>query len=385
MISEIPFDAIITLFVFLVGIPALVLQALPMETRLLVTKRWWNLIATIAWPILVALAVVIIGIVLTRQVGFNVWIWGVILATLFAIVCFTAFRIPRLYGRRDVLVASLADEVGRGLDANCRIHEDSLSELIELGKYGKAGREKGWVLNALLDLTHRVTGHERYEGEALEDVIFGTIDIVGSAPGERSGRNLSSAANILRCVIMRYEAADDKPPSQADLIHAIRASSTLGRLALHLDNSSIALGIVQACGSARAGGGESMTSQTLFEIGVAAIEQDRMLIAMAALSRLVTLIDARKPAGGELAADTLGLVAHFWGAGRSGRDYAHERLAQIRNNLDQDVDTALESAARHCAKITHFRTADLLQEMRDTLTEKAPVTRTKEPRSAALE
>ena len=370
MISEVPFDAIITLFVFLVGIPALVLQALPMETRLLVTKRWWNLIATIAWPILVALAIVIIGIALTGRYGFSIGIWGIVLVTLFGIVGFTAFRIPRLYGRRDVLVAALADEIGRGLDSGCRVNEDSLSDLIELGKYGKAGREKGWVLEALLDLCHRITSHPRYEGEALEDVIFGTIDIVGTVPGERSMRNLAAAANILRCVIMRYETAEDQPASQADLIHAIRASSILGRTALYLDDPSIALNIVQACSGARAGGGESMSSQTLFEIGVAAVERDRTLIAMAALSRLMMLIDARKPVGGELAADTLGLVAHFWGTGRSGRDYSYDRLAQIGENLDREIDPALEAAAHHCARITHFRTADLLQEMRDDLAQR---------------
>lgn len=367
MMTEIPFDAIVTLFVFLVGIPAIVLQALPVETRLLVTKRWRRLVAAVMWPIVLALAVVIVGVLVTEQLGFHTWVWGLVLALLFAIVGFTAFRMPRLYGARDALVARLTREVLRSLDSDCRLNEDSLNDLIELGKQGRPGQEKDWVLDALVDLTHRVTDHDRYEGEALEDVIIGAIDILGSSSGEHSARNLTSAANIVRCVVIRYEVASEKPLSQSDLISAIRAASTLGRIALRLGNPSISLGIVEACSGVRADGGESMISQTLFEIGVAAIDHDQMLIAMAALSRLLTLIEARQPAAGELAADTLGLIAHFWGAGRSGRDYAAQMLARIANHLEQPVTEAIESAARHCVRITQFRTSDLLLEMAENL------------------
>jgi len=83
--------------------------------------------------------------------------------------------------------------------------------------------------------------------------------------------------------------------------------------------------------------------------------------------KLMTLIEARGTSRGELVADTLGLVAHFWVSGETACDYASARLARISAQLEGKLDDALEQAARHCAQTTQFRTADRVRRMRREL------------------
>ena len=81
-------------------------------------------------------------------------------------------------------------------------------------------------------------------------------------------------------------------------------------------------------------------------------------------SQLVNLVDSRRPAAGELVADTLGLLAHFWFAGETAKEYARVRLERVVDSLEKDLVSALDAAADHCAQTTQFRTADLLRRLR---------------------
>ena len=81
----------------------------------------------------------------------------------------------------------------------------------------------------------------------------------------------------------------------------------------------------------------------------------------------MTLVEARGTTRGELVADTLGLIAHFWVSGETAREYAGARLARLGAQLDGKLDEALAQAARHCAQTTQFRTADRVQRVRREL------------------
>jgi hypothetical protein len=361
MSADIPFDAITTLLVFMVGVPAVLLQSLPPEVRLVVTKRWGALLVNAGIPVMLAALLALAGVVLHERVPDTNLLWSTVLAGLFVLSAFTAFRVPRRYGRRDAVVRRLEREVGASVTRNARLVEESLHDLIELGRQTDPGRGKEWVLQSLLSLSDAVTRHPRYAGDGLEDLVLGVVDIVTSEP-RGSAQNFSTASHVLQCVVVP-DASGARSLKQADLICAIRALSSLGRASLSLGNPAVSLSIVQCLGPTHATNAESTVSQALFEIGVEATAQRQTLIAMASLANLMTLVEAGNVTHGELTADTLGLIAHFWSAGETSREYARVRLERVAEVLESDFATALGAAARHCAMTTQFRTADLLQAM----------------------
>jgi hypothetical protein len=373
-VSDIPFDAVTTLLMFLVGVPAIVLQTLPPEIRRVVAKRWGRLVATLSIPALFGVALFAAGVYARNLPEPQLtWAWSGILLVLALTGFFTIFYTIGRYGRRIAIVRSLASETGRRISTSGRLVEESLSDLVDLGRQSEPGREREMVLDALLELALRVSQHPRYTGDGLEDLVAGVLDIaLLTAP--LNAQNLSSATNLLGSVVIRYETQDassERTLKHADLISAIRALAKLGRSALRLDNEGVALAAVQAVGAMNAERTEIFVSQALFEVGVAALRGGQVLVAMAALERLMTLIEVRGTSRGELVADTLGLVAHFWARGETARSYAGARLARLAAKLEGKLDGALEFAARHCAQTTQFRTSDRVQHMRRELTARA--------------
>ena len=91
------------------------------------------------------------------------------------------------------------------------------------------------------------------------------------------------------------------------------------------------------------------------------------LIAIAALEHLITLLEANAPAEGELVADTLGAIAHFWAAGPTASAFARDRLARIEGHLKCSLLPALDATELHCAHRTLFRTADRVRALRKAL------------------
>jgi hypothetical protein len=366
-ISDIPFDAVTTLLMFLVGVPAIVLQTLSPEIRRIVAKRWGTLVAGLSIPALFGVVLFAAGVyVRDLPEPALTWTWSGILLVLALTGFLTIFNTLGRFGRRIAIVQTLAREAGRRIGTSGRLDEESLSDLIDLGRQSEPGREREMVLDALLELTTRVSAHPRYAGDGLEDLVAGVLDI---ALAPLNPQNLSSAINLLGSVVIQYETQQERerPLRHADLISAIRALAKLGRSALRLENEGVALAAVQAVGAMKAERTETFVSQALFEVGVAALGGGQVLVAMAALERLMTLIEARGTTRSELVADTLGLIAHFWVSGETARQYAGARLARVGAQLEGKLDEALEAAARHCATTTQFRTADQLQRMRRAL------------------
>lgn len=366
MSFEIPFDAVMTALIFMIGVPAIVLQTLPTELRRLIWTRWTQLLSDLALPVVAALVIVFAGVALGKVRGLDPnWTWTAVLGSVFCLVVFTIYRIPRKYGNRGAVVARLRRDANRQVAKTGRPVEHALYDLIELGKQSEPGREKEFVLEALSQLTGDFCKAPNYAGDSLGDLVRGVIDIALPAPQKRNAQNISSATTILQAILMHYEEIGSKAIADSDLIAAIRALSRLGRAALGLEiDSSVPLGVVEALGINRAPRGEIFVSQSLFEVGIEAIDRDQMLVAMAALEKLLTLVEARRPAHGEIVADTLGLLAHFWSSGDTGRQFARSRLGRIRDDLKDELDLALEAAARHSAQTTQFRTADLVRLMR---------------------
>jgi hypothetical protein len=216
------------------------------------------------------------------------------------------------------------------------------------------------VLEALLSLAERTCRHPDYSGDRLEDLISGAIEIVATGAGQPNQQNFSTAVSLLRRVLRELDEPHSESFKQADALLAIYGMSRLGRASLQLEGDAVPLRMVQSLGltAQRHPSTTTASSQVLFEMGVAAIDSDKILIAMSALGHLSTLVEENAPASGELVADALGLLAHFWTAGEAGREFAQQRLDQLRSCLKAELSVALAQTNAHCAQRALFRTAD---------------------------
>src|SRR5262245_47782986 len=202
-LSDIPFDAVTTLLMFLVGVPAIVLQTLPPEIRRIVAKRWGSLVAELSIPALFGVVLFAAGVYVRDLPEPELtWTWSGILLVLALTGFLTIFSTLGRYGRRIAIVQSLQREAGRRISTSGRLDEEALSDLIDLGRQSEPGREREMVLDALLELTTRVSAHPRYGGDGLEDLVAGVLDIALLC-SPLNAQNLSSATNLLGSIVIQ--------------------------------------------------------------------------------------------------------------------------------------------------------------------------------------
>ena len=351
-----PFDAITTYFIFLIGLPAIVFQWLPAEIRPIVVKRAGELLLDAGLPVVVAM--LLVGVGLANEDEFE-WIWTAVLAALFGLAAVTALRIPRKYIRRANVVKRLAREAARSIEKDGRPAAESLADLLELGVQSQPGRDKEIVLQALLNLTIEMCTSKRYNGDQLSDVAIGVLDVVFDSTNGVASQNCASTCEILKQILRAFDASADSGFMQTDLLHAIRAMSRLGREASRAGNDSVALAVAQALETTgdRHPQTSVATSQALFEIGMVAVEDNQILVAMSCAESLTALLE-NATSSNNVIADTFGLLAHFWETGPTGRAYAEQHFSRIGQYLEIDLASALELTAVHCAQTTQFQTAD---------------------------
>jgi hypothetical protein len=323
-----------------------------------------GLLRHVLWPD--ADAISVDGLLRMPLPEVGAWTWTLVLGVIIATATYTAMRIPYRYGRRAVIIRSLEQEIFH----DGALVEHSLEDLIALGRQSEAGEDKELVLKALYRLAIKMYAVPGYSGDRLEALILGLTDVLVSSTQPGNGQNYDTAAQIL----LHITKATKQPT--ADVLAAIQTLGALGQGVLHhvgpLNIRPTAMKYVQALGSTanRHPNNASDVSQALFEIGVVAVRKDQILIAMATLSDLLMLAQDHQPAHKELSSDVLGLIAHFWVAGPTARDYAEDKLREVSSSLGQPLEDALEAARRHCARTTQFQVADnlarLLKDLRQT-------------------
>lgn len=377
--DSIPFDGIITLFVFLIGVPALVFQLMDPEIRRVVLKRRNFWIETPLY-VLAAIIVVVTAIALevwsegsTQHVAWTRWVWSGMFLLLFFITAVVAIRVPYHYGRRENIVSVLKREASNYLRRKGYLPDSSLSDLIDLAKQSDPGKDRELILSAFNDLVVDVCMHPGYQGDALETLINELVNVLTSEPDPEDLRNFQSAAGIMTNIIA-LDGKDKQSVGLKDRQHAVRALSVLeqtilSHFTLSLGADYILMGYVQVLGLA-ADRFPVMTtdvSQAFFEIGSLAIDKKQTLIAASVMEKLLSLGERNAPLKSELAADLLGLTAHFWTSGLSNNKFACERLSEIQKYLETPLQIEIDKASLHCQKTMQFDTADKLSKMAEDI------------------
>lgn len=373
---ELPLDALTTIFIFLIGLPAVLLQTLAPELREIVRKRRKLLVAVTILPIIISALIVLVGIALTFKPDF--WgvrpdfilplrlpeqlnlLWVIILILLVFIAGMAALFLTDIW-RREAIIAKLQKSAAKNLAASGRLVQSKLESLIQLGKQSEAGKDKDLVLRALAELAEAVQTHSRYEGRQLDVLVLGLEDILLLGPQKGSSENFRTAADLLSDVVI----SATRVSSSEDLKFAVRTISVLARTSMRRQPSHIQMKFVDALDLLNAGENSAATwmSQALFEIGSRATETNQVLIAMAALSKLDSLAKRQTSLEGEVAFDYLSLIAHVWYKGETAQRYAAKMLHEAQPLFRPSLREALKAAQAHCEQTAKFRTSDRLMKL----------------------
>lgn len=375
---QIPFDGIMTLLIFLVGIPAIILQLISSAERRAVIKK-----EGLDVRLFLKRALIILGIGLVTQFLFafllsgdkgtirnlvEQLIWLFIFIPLFYLVLRVSKQVPEQYGRREKIIEKLTQDVLRESKTKGRIAGGTFSDLANLGKQCEPGQEREMIISAFKDLVKSMLASPEYKGDSFEALIDELVHMLVSNPEPKDLSNYDTTIKILSAIL----SADNPLGADDDKQRTLHAISKLGRtLIIHfnsVERDNIILDYVDSLEFALSKK-EMLTevSQALFEIGVCAVKEGQDFMVVAALDRMTSLAENYLPLPHEFVADMLGLLASFWAKGGSRKELADLKLKEVEKLLPLDIVLSFEGARSHCMKTMYFDVADELTDMLETL------------------
>jgi len=371
--SHIPFDPVITIVVFLIGVPALVFQFMPSDVRRVVfdKERKKNLIQYLGFPLILASLLIIVGIVTefiftNEHDSIHDVKWIIIIIVLSIITGWIGIFVPLRFGRREMVIKSIKKEAIKSFQKKYRLKDKPIVDLVDLGMSAEVAQEQRLALEAIHEIMRHVVNHSTYNGDSLETPILKLIEIVTLNSDVRSVSNLKLVAEILQNVVLEKKQVE----YTTDLQNAIKVVSILGEVALtqfeqSLEVDNVILSCVQTLDLIASGYPPLITnvSQALFEIGSLAIKYQREFVGIAALNKIINLLNSTSDPESELVADTIGLIAHFWMVKGSQREFSKQYLMDIKKYFGKSLRNAIKNSYQHWVSETQFQTADLIAQM----------------------
>ncbi len=373
-IGDIPFDALVTLFLFLIGTPALIFQFASVDVRDVLMRKKSRLF-WISLPALLGFGLTICAYLETRTsyhvLPLNLWIepsaiWDI---TLFAMVVLSGLATVMVIASTNK--QKLAMRLARGLrkKQSRNIGINDLESLALLGTESRGGEEKDWVLKALQEVVQDVVRSPHYDGARFEYLVNLLIEIVIDGRFQSTFENYQQAIGILREIVHAFTLVSQKPECDADLVSAIRALSILGQHAMNFPAAGISVGTLDIlediCSQLN-----PRASQAIREIGAHGLEKKNSTIAMKAVTLLLFMahdvlhqpeIDlTSNSAINEVVFDYLGLLANFWVNGDSSQEVAGECYRELASIQGLSLKVAFETALEHHRTMNRFELADNL-------------------------
>lgn len=381
---EIPFDGILTLLIFLVGIPALVLQLISAAERRAVQKKErldvksflvkaiWSLVIGLLLEFALTLLSIIEGwtVEITQLIGQIIWL--IIFGVLFSFAWQVARQIPEQYGQREKIVDKLYDEVIKEVSTKKHIEGGTFIDLANLGKHCEPGQEREMVVNAFKEIVKEVLAGTNYKGDSLEALIDQLVHMLASDPAPKDLSNFDITIKIFTAIL----SIQPQPEIDNDKQRTIHAISKLGQtLIVHfksVERDNILLEYIDSLELALSKR-EMLTdiSQALFEIGVCAVKEDHDFVFVAALDKMTTFAANYSPLPDEFVTDLLGLVSHYWTQDGSRKQLARDKFNEIKKFLKKPILSTLERSRQHLISTMYFDEADKLAQMADDIRREA--------------
>lgn len=374
---EIPFDGILTLLIFLVGIPALVLQLISAAERRAAMKRnGLDVQLFLRWAVYIILAGLMLQFVVVHwladkpQIGETdkglvaQLLWLLVFIPLFYLAIRVSRQIPEQYGRREKIVEKLTQDVLKELQTKIRVGGATFADLANLGKHCDPGQEREMVVNALKDIVKAVIAKPAYKGDSFETLIDELVHMLASDPEPKDLNNYDIAIKILSAIL----SAQSQAGTEDDKRRAVHAASKLGQTLItnfkSVERDNIILEYIDSLEFALPQR-DMLTevSQALFEIGVCAVREGHDFVFIAALDKMTALAETYPPLPSEFVTDLLGLIAHYWVKEGSRNRLARDKFNEVRKFLESPILPILETAGAHLVKTMYFDEADKLAQM----------------------
>ena len=366
--DAIQYDGIIALLLFLVGVPVLVLQFMSQEIRnvLEVEKK---IFSEVSIYLAISFGIISLAILKSKENSTPI-VWMTMFALLFFVVTFSAATVLSRYGFRENTIRRLTKKI---ILKNGRLNNTDLQDLIEIGMQSSAGTNRGMVINALRFIVEETCTDPRYRGDSLENLITGIVHILTTSPTAEDLQNFETASDILT-TILSSNAIERNDKQYIDQFHAVNALSALGQTMLaHTGFSAeadyIMMDFEEALGLVVMLHPELLpdVTQALLVMGSVALRNNRYLFAVAAMERMLTLVEANQPVSPKSQAEMLGLTAHFWTEKGSSRLFIESRLERISSLVSPSLQMAIGQACQSFQMTMRFDTADQLLIMRNEL------------------
>lgn len=379
---EIPFDGLLTLLIFLVGIPALILQLISPIERQVVQKKGRLDVRSFLQK---ALLIIAAGVFL--QVVFSLWghtkllesirdiipqlIWMGVFGFLFYLAWIISQQIPQQYGRREKIVETLTQDILDELKKRKRLNVsgETFTDLANLGKHCEAGQEREIVVKAFLKIAQAALEDPRYAGDSFETFIDELTHMLAFNPEAKDLYNYRTAVDIFSSIL----AANHSTTIADDKRRAVHAISRLGRTLIvnfqSVERDNVILTYINSLDLVL-NKPHMLTeiSQAMFEIGLCAIEAGHDFVAVAALDKLTSLAEKQtQPLPVEFVADLFGLLSHFYAMDGSRREFANRKIIETKKFLGENTIRTLEGAQKHLLRTIYFDESDKLGKLIEDL------------------
>jgi len=325
--ENLPIEAMITILLFLIGAPALLIQNSESEVRYALSHNLLRYtFATTGLPVLGGVLILVYALIAqpSGRAAIVVVLGMLLLSLIVAIIGLPVSR------KREVVKRLRGKMVGEVRRAG-RVDDEDMKALVLMGMESRPGDERWWAIHALGYITTAFLNRSDYNGcrldkvmEALRKIIFGSGQI-------GSPENFLSVVEVLRPVILKYYqmSKNDAWFSDADLSNAYRLLSDMGQRAVEFPVD----GVTSACIDALDGLGatNSSASQGLCEIGIAAVAQNRIGPAREALHILDAIVTMNDELceDEEIIFDYLALLAAIWHHSMAGTREAKRYLDDL--------------------------------------------------------
>ncbi|MCX6579732.1 MAG: hypothetical protein NT166_06055 [Candidatus Aminicenantes bacterium] len=352
-------QALITLLIFVFGLPIFVLQNTSENIRYIINKYMkkviWAFLGTVILIVLFVLCFVWFlhpcssPFFPYKDIGAS---FLVTIALMSAPLIWMGIQMRTL---REKVATFLGKKIQKQFEKDGSLLVDETIDMITMGERSEAGYEKEVVLDALDSLVGKIQKSDKYSCANLDQILKHFNKIVTGKDKPGNERDFNLAVDILEKIIRELHAVNFS--IYGDEILVYQSLTEIGKKAAELRFSKVTLRIVQIFSS---------NPRALFEIGLSAFKVGDYFAATTALNTLKTLALETPSDEGHCANYFLGLLAHFWRENRGSKRKAETFLEDIKDKfspLTKYLDNAIKS---HYASI-HYDTADKLMEMRDEI------------------
>lgn len=361
---------LIILFVFVIGIPALLFHVtIPVRVQYIIRRysvmAQWYIFTSAFVLLLIFLCFIWFLHPCSGNFAseFESWLasglmtGAIVLAILLFLTVLLWWNLVRFIRKR--VIYDLGRNLERSFQKKGVLVEKYLEDLIYLGEVGESEYEKKLVLHILNSLTDQVQNSNEYSGRELEHLLRNIDKFIGSLSKEKTGieDNLQSAVNKLGDVL--HKSRRHNLASSLDANLTLMIIRRLGMTSVEMKYDSTALMILQIA---------EISDDVLLYIGLLALTSKRFFIATSALNKLEALTERVLPITPERSVNLLGLIAHFWYAGDSTRMRAESFLIENRSNFSPSLANCLKRAIKYHYDLAQFDTADKLRLLLNDLT-----------------